>query len=329
MKIVLTSFVLGLCMIVQALAHAPPAVPSDPAFDGRALYQAAFEMVRDKHLNLLDEGKRQQFVAQWENKFATGDQLTTEAGTDAAIHEMLASQGIRFDRYFTPSQTAAPNTLASEQVVMVTRRSDGVAVITIKHFLPEDFEHQFEEALKQVADAKAIVFDLRDNAGGRTDAGVNAVSMLMSDGKVNVTVRREGNTSTRDEVAIKGPFYMIGKFRTGFGMRTPLPRPAQLIADDVKLAVLVNGKSASASEIFAGALQVNKRAVIVGEKSHGKGVGQEIFDLPFNRRIWITTFEFRAGGVPHNGIGITPDHLVSKTGSGDAQLEEGVRAVLK
>lgn len=328
MKLVLTSIVLGLCMIAQALAHAPPAVQAAPSFDGPALYQAAFEMVRDKHLNLLDPGKRQEFVAQWQQKFSAG-QLTTEAGTDAAIKEMLASQGIPFDRYFTANQTAAPNTLASEQVVSVQRRPDGVAVITVKHFLPDDFEAQFAEALKQVADAKAIVFDLRDNPGGRTEAGVNAVSMLLSDGKVNVTVQRQGDTTTRDEVSIKGSHFLIGKFRTGFGIRTPMPRPAQLIKDDVRIAVLINGKSASASEIFAGALQVNKRAVIVGETSLGKGVGQEIFELPFNRRIWITTFEFRAGGVAHHGSGLTPDRHVSNTGTDDAQLEEAVHTVLQ
>jgi len=329
MKVFVTSLVLGLCMVAHAFAHSPPVAQSDLSFDGRALYQAAFEIVRDKHLNLLDSGKRQEFVAQWQRKYDSGEQLKTEVGTDAAIKEMLASQGIPFDRYFTASQTAAPNSLASEQVVSVQQRADGVAIVTVKHFLPGDLEAQFEAALKQVSGAKAIVFDLRDNPGGRTEAGVNAVAMLMSEGKINVTILREGNSTTRDEVAIKGPYYMIGRFRTGFGVRTPLPRPAQLIKDDVRLAVLINGKSASASEVFAGALQVNQRAIIVGEQSLGKGVGQEIFDLPFNRRIWITTFEFRAGGVAHHGKGIMPDRIVSNSGADDTQLEEAVRAVLQ
>jgi len=75
-----------------------------------------------------------------------------------------------------------------------------------------------------------------------------------------------------------------------------------------RLYVLVDKYSASAAEMLAGALQDNKRATIVGERTFGKGVGQTLYDLEDGSLLYLTTFEFRTpNGKVINDYGIDPD----------------------
>lgn len=419
-----------------ALAQAYP--PRKVEFNGKQLYQAAFEAIRNQHIDLMEEAARDAWSKQWEHKFDNDTALTTEAGTDEAIRTMLASLGKRYDRYFGTDFVLVKDTLANEGTasigvvlkarvvqtdkgprreiyverllpgspaegliqpgdvlklvdcaieleqdntgcrevanmsgpevelalygkagsdiivhivrnqghgpvelrVKVTRKDmtehavfldwhGDCAVIRIVNFLPADFEKQFEAALKQAAGAKSIVFDLRGNPGGRTDAAVNAIGNLLEQGKINVVLQRQGAFTLRQEIAANGEFFQVTIMRVNVGQRFPIPRPPLLVAPDVRIAVLIDSKSASASEIFAGALKANKRAVIVGEKSLGKGEGQEVVELPFGRRLHVTTFEFRAGGVAHNLVGIQPDvtAAASTAGGADTQLEAAIKAV--
>lgn len=70
--------------------------------------------------------------------------------------------------------------------------------------------------------------------------------------------------------------------------------------------------SASASEILAGLLQANKRAVVVGKPTVGKGVGQNLIQLPWNRNMHITSFEFLPGGVAMDWVGVVPSVEVDR-----------------
>jgi len=102
--------------------------------------------------------------------------------------------------------------------------------------------------------ARAIILDLRDNPGGYLDSAVDIASEFMSKGLV--VEERSRKSKTKEHNALPG------------GTMTDLP-----------VIVLINGGSASASEILAGALSDNGRAVLVGEKSYGKGSVQEIVCL--------------------------------------------------
>src|SRR5204862_5183489 len=87
--------------------------------------------------------------------------------------------------------------------------------------------------------------------------------------------------------------------------------------------VLVDGDSYSASEILAGSLKHAHRAVIVGEPTGGKGVGQTVVDLPYGRGMDIISFKFQPGGDDIDWIGVIPDVQVAdneKT-EADEQLE--------
>ncbi|MBL9125800.1 MAG: S41 family peptidase, partial [Planctomycetaceae bacterium] len=103
----------------------------------------------------------------------------------------------------------------------------------------------------------------------------------------------------------------------------------------VPLVVLIDGDSASASEIFAGAIRDHRRGTIIGTKSYGKGSVQGIFPLNFARSgLRLTTAKFYSpNGHPFAKIGVTPDHVVHQTAKpvvteGAGQFDQAQDAVL-
>jgi carboxyl-terminal processing protease len=137
--------------------------------------------------------------------------------------------------------------------------------------------------------AKAVVLDLRDNGGGLLNEAVGVSSIFIPEGKIVTTRGR-----TRPERVFEA---------TGSSIPTK-----------IRVAVLVNGESASASEIVTGALQDRDRATVVGTHTFGKGVFQEIKKLSNGGALDITVGEYftpkgrnLGGGGPKRGAGITPD----------------------
>ncbi len=135
--------------------------------------------------------------------------------------------------------------------------------------------------------ARALVLDLRDNGGGYLDAAVAVSSKFIPSGPIVSVESRASNITTldADNTAI-----------------TPLP-----------LAVLVNGYTASASEITSGAIQDSSVGTIIGTKTFGKGVVQTIYPLPDGSAIKVTTARYltpRNRDINH--LGITPDIVITE-----------------
>ncbi len=155
---------------------------------------------------------------------------------------------------------------------------------------------------------KGVVLDLRNNPGGYlTDAQFIASEFLPS----GETVVTEDNGT----------------------IQTPLAVSRQGLLSQPKLVVLINKGSASASEIVAGALRDNKRAILVGETSFGKGTVQEAEDLGAGAGLHVTIAKWLTpNGTWVNGKGLTPDvsvQLDPKNPSLDTQLEKAVSELLK
>ena len=133
--------------------------------------------------------------------------------------------------------------------------------------------------------AKGIILDLRSNPGGLLDEAVNVSSIFLNDGIVVSTEARNKNDKEFRYVK-KGP---------GKVLSTPL-------------AVLINGASASASEIVAGALQDSKRAIIMGSRSFGKGSVQSVSKIDSKRGLKLTIAQYMTpSGKKIQAIGIRPD----------------------
>lgn len=159
-----------------------------------------------------------------------------------------------------------PAEFASPSVSRAFLLKPGIGYIKI-----ESFEEATGEELRKALDKlgveqlRGLVLDLRDNPGGIVPAALETASLFLKPGQLILSVRgRSGPPEL-----VKAP-----------DDAKPLTFP---------LSVIVNGKTASASEIVAGALQDHDRATIVGEPSFGKGLVQRIFELPEGTGLAITT----------------------------------------
>jgi carboxyl-terminal processing protease len=141
-------------------------------------------------------------------------------------------------------------------------------------------------ALGKYKHSKGIILDLRDNPGGMISEAVDLASIFLDEGSV-VSYSRKGDS----DVVLTSQ---------------------NQSADASPMTVLINRSTASSAEVVAGALQDRNRAVILGEKSYGKGTVQEISDLSDGSQLEITIGKYRTpSGRIIDQIGITPDLLVS------------------
>jgi carboxyl-terminal processing protease len=153
--------------------------------------------------------------------------------------------------------------------------------------------------------AEGLVFDLRGNGGGLVDEAVLVQSIFQEDGPV-VTI--EGRARDKKTFDVTGD---------------PLP-------DIGPIAVLVDGNTASASEIVSAALKENDLATIVGTRTYGKGVFQEVIPLDAGGALDITVGEYlTSDGTSILGKGVTPDIRVEDkdVSDGDAVLDAGLERV--
>lgn len=133
--------------------------------------------------------------------------------------------------------------------------------------------------------ARKLIIDLRDNPGGVLEEAVNIADILLPEGLITYTEDKNGK-------------------------RVEYNSDAKSV--DMPIVVLINGRSASASEVLTGALKDRGKATVVGEKSFGKGIVQTVYALPGGGGISLTTNQyFTPSGVCIHGIGIEPDVTVS------------------
>ena len=124
--------------------------------------------------------------------------------------------------------------------------------------------------LKEQKDVKSIIIDLRGNPGGLLDIAVDVCDKFLARDQLVVSTRGRDPGSEKKYYAVEEP----------------------IVSQDVNVIVLINGGSASASEIVAGALQDHDRAVILGTQSFGKGLVQTIVSLSYNTSLKITTAKY-------------------------------------
>lgn len=172
-------------------------------------------------------------------------------------------------------------------------REGAVGVIAIDHF-SDRTESLLLEALTELEAAgplAGVVLDLRGNTGGSMIQAARTVDLFLQGGLVVRTAGRGG-------APVDGLLHEIHA-RPG-GDRLDLP-----------LAVLIDDQSASASEIVAGALQAHGRALLLGDRSYGKGTVQKIYTLRGGEapvRLKLTVAEYRLeGDLPVAEVGLTPD----------------------
>ena len=201
---------------------------------------------------------------------------------------------------------------------MISSTTGYIRLNRFSRFTPRDFQNELLQMSKQ--NLSELIIDLRDNTGGLLSAAVNILDMLVD--KDLPLVSTKGRTKESN--------------RAFFSKRDPI------ISKDVKIIVLINEGSASASEIVAGAIQDLDRGLVIGKKSFGKGLVQTAYEIDKKRTIKITTaryyipsgrfiqkrdyvdekfllnkavedslFKTKKGRIVYSNGGITPDSSVS------------------
>ena len=160
----------------------------------------------------------------------------------------------------------------------------------------EEFDHALDQLLKEGIDS--LVIDLRNNPGGLLDAAVDVAEPFFKKGELIVYTQGR-KPSDREEFRAEA---------NGEPLRLPI-------------AILINAGSASAAEVVTGALKDTGRAVVVGERSFGKGSVQSIFKLKNGEGLRLTTARyFTPGGVSIHEKGITPQVAVVMTPEEDSRV---------
>ncbi|MFQ6604701.1 MAG: S41 family peptidase [Fidelibacterota bacterium] len=147
---------------------------------------------------------------------------------------------------------------------------------------PDEMRDAFRSLLKN--DPQSIIIDLRDNPGGLLRAAIDILDLMVPKGKLLLTTKGRMKDSNKTIMAKRKP----------------------IVPADVKIAILVNEGSASASEIVAGTLQDLDRAIIVGNQSFGKGLVQSVFPLDNSHSLKITTAKYF---TPSGRLIQKPDYL--------------------
>ena len=199
------------------------------------------------------------------------------------------------------------------KVENLTRKMiDGYAYINLQTFiaesLPEEFNNAVDFAKKN--HAKGYIIDLRGNTGGLLSNAIYIANMFMEQGDIVLIVDRNGiqnNISAKyNPDAIKEP-----------------------------LVILISPLSASASEILCGALKDNKRAVLVGETTFGKGLVQKVYNMPNSTGMNLTISKYLTpNGTDIHKVGIKPDYEVKWTYEdykkhNDKQLKKALEVIKK
>ena len=176
------------------------------------------------------------------------------------------------------------------ETVKSTTIDDDIGYIRISQFSEPTAEALTEHLADLIGrNVESLIIDLRNNPGGLLSSVVEIADMFLEEGTI---------VSTKGRNAAQNQFFTARET----AMVPSLP-----------LLILVNEGSASASEIFAGAMKDNKRGILLGRKTFGKGSVQTVRELPDGSGIRITTaLYYTPSGVSINTIGIEPDEIVNE-----------------
>lgn len=226
------------------------------------------------------------------------DELVSTLGPNKAIKEMRGTPGTKVKLLIIKEEEAKPQELELTREIVKIKpikahlEKNNIAYIRITTF-NESTISELKSAVKKLKteskdDLKGIILDLRNNAGGILDQAI-AVSDYFIDSGVIVTTKGRTTSSNSETKANE------------FSLKAP----------KIPMIVLINGNSASASEIVAGALQDHKRAIILGTKSFGKGSVQALTQINSRAAVKLTISKYYTpSGRSIQAEGIEPDILI-------------------
>lgn len=188
-------------------------------------------------------------------------------------------------------------------------RGDKVFVVKLYSFGATSTK-LFRDAMQEFSDAKTdkLLIDLRGNPGGYLEAAVDMASWFLPNGKT----------------------VLIEDYGEGQKQKIYRSNGYDVFNENLKFVILIDGGSASASEILAGAMQDHSKAKVVGTQSYGKGSVQEVIDITSDTILKVTVAKWLTpNGLSISHKGLTPDHVIEQRDDKDgektdAQLEKAI-----
>lgn len=229
------------------------------------------------------------------------DQIRGEEGTQVTL---VIKRKDQEPKSYTITRKEIEVKSISQKIPENIKMPKDISYIRLSSFISRNAAKEFSNILTNSSDKKAFIIDLRSNPGGLLSNAIYISDMFLNGGAIVSTVDRDGYKETTKATR---------------GVMTSKP-----------IVILVDKGSASASEIFSGAMKDNKRGVIIGTQSFGKGLVQEINKLPNNAGINITIQKYLTpNGTDIHKKGITPDIVVELTeddikNKNDVQLKKAI-----
>ena len=255
----------------------------------------------------IDDSPAEKAGIQSGDKITSVEGKTFNGGTiDGAVAAMRGKPGTKVKLTVLRSNEPMEFEITRANIVMQTVKSElldnNIGYIRISSFeekTADDFKKHLPRSL-ELKGVKGFILDLRDNGGGLVDVCVEVADALLDEGVVTYTEDRNGAKE----------YY---KSKSG---ATSLP-----------YVVLVNGGTASASEIITGAIKDHKGGKIVGTTTYGKGIIQSVEQLPNGDAVKLTIMQYFSpdGNIIH-GVGVKPDVVVEALADDktDVQLEKAI-----
>ena len=240
-----------------------------------------------------------------------GHDVTRDMGLDGAVKKLRGDPGSKVTiTILRESDDSIKDFVITREIIHVDDIKDPhiiddhIGYVRLTEFRENSYSelhHALKELKAQGADS--LILDLRNNPGGLLDAAAKIAEDFLPAGKTIVSTK---SRHPSDDYMAKSA-NDSGDFL------------------DWPMVVMINEGSASGSEIVAGALRDNKRAVLVGGKSFGKGSVQSVIPLPDGSGLRLTTARyFTPSGACINGIGITPDVAVEESAPKEDNDEKSV-----
>lgn len=256
--------------------------------DGKLLIIAPLEDTPGERAGLKSEDE----ILEIDGKSTKG--ITVEAaadkirGPEGTSVNLLIKRKNEPNKLYTVTRANIELKSVSTKPPKIGKVDDNLGYIRLSSFISRNASIEFQKALNEMKDKDGLIIDLRSNPGGLLTNAIYIADMLLNNKTIVSTVDKDGYKETQYSTA---------------NISTTQP-----------IVVLINSGSASASEILSGAIKDNGRGFIVGKKSFGKGLVQEINKMPDGSALHITIQKYLTpNGTDIHKKGITPDYVVDIT----------------